>query len=372
MSSVRHILMTADTIGGVWTYSLELSEALARRGVCVSLATMGNKLTQEQRAEADRIDGLEIYESSYKLEWMDDPWSDVDRAGDWLLGLEQRIQPDVVHLNGYAHAALSWTAPVAVVAHSCVLSWFEAVRHCPAPSGWDTYRERVQAGLEAADIVISVTHAMSRALERWYGPVASSRVIHNGRNPQLYAPGNKDESILSCGRIWDEAKNISGLESVAALLPWPIYIAGEQQHPSGGKRAIEYLRPLGFLPPDQLRRWFSRASIFALPARYEPFGLSALEAALSGCTLVLSDIPSLREVWGGAALFVPPDDPSKLALALNLLALDKLSLDLWARRARDRALTLTSERMADQYLHAYAAICAVPGTVEDTEASCAS
>ena len=50
-----------------------------------------------------------------------------------------------------------------------------------------------------------------------------------------------------------------------------------------------------------------RAAIYALPARYEPFGLSILEAALSGCALVIGDIPSLREIWADAALFVPSD-----------------------------------------------------------------
>jgi glycogen synthase len=56
--------------------------------------------------------------------------------------------------------------------------------------------------------------------------------------------------------------------------------------------------------------WYARASIYALPARYEPFGLSALEAALSGCALILGDIPSLREVWLEAAPYVSPDDES--------------------------------------------------------------
>ena len=61
------------------------------------------------------------------------------------------------------------------------------------------------------------------------------------------------------------------------------------------------------------------SAIYALPARYEPFGLSALEAGLCGCALVLGDIPSLREVWGDAAVFVDPHDAQALAKALNCL-----------------------------------------------------
>ena len=58
------------------------------------------------------MSGLTVCESPFKLEWMEDPWSDVARAGDWLLGLEEAIQPDVVHLNSYVHGALSWHSPI--------------------------------------------------------------------------------------------------------------------------------------------------------------------------------------------------------------------------------------------------------------------
>ncbi len=54
---------------------------------------------------------------------------------------------------------------------------------------------------------------------------------------------------------------------------------------------------VGRLGPEEMREQYARAAIFAHPARYEPFGLSVLEAALSGCALVLGDISSLRELW---------------------------------------------------------------------------
>jgi glycosyltransferase involved in cell wall biosynthesis len=99
--------------------------------------------------------------------------------------------------------------------------------------------------------------------------------------------------------------------------------------------------------------WFSRAPIYALPARYEPFGLSALEAGLAACALVLGDIPSLREVWDDAALFVPPGDAEALAAALNGLISDTPRRRALASRARLRALQFTPRRMATAYLQAY-------------------
>jgi glycosyltransferase involved in cell wall biosynthesis len=94
------------------------------------------------------------------------------------------------------------------------------------------------------------------------------------------------------------------------------------------------------------------------PARYEPFGLSALEAGLAGCALVLGDVATLREVWGDAALFVAPDDAGQLAAALRTLAADDAYRADLGARARARALTYTPERMAAGYLDAYAAAAA--------------
>src|ERR671939_521178 len=109
------LLMTADTLGGVWTYALELARALCEHGVQVALATMGARLNPQQREQVEEIRTLEVFESDYKLEWMERPWHNVDAAGEWLLELEEEVQPDIVHLNGYAHGALPWHTPTLVV-----------------------------------------------------------------------------------------------------------------------------------------------------------------------------------------------------------------------------------------------------------------
>ena len=98
------------------------------------------------------------------------------------------------------------------------------------------------------------------------------------------------------------------------------------------------------------------AAVYVLPARYEPFGLSVLEAAHSGCALVLGDIPSLREIWGDAAVFVPPDDTDALADAVTALIEAPERRDKLADAAWERALRFTPLRMAEDYLEAYRSI----------------
>jgi len=354
----RKVLMTADTVGGVWTYALELARGLADQGIEVAIATMGAPVDGLQREMAGRIPRLKVFESNFKLEWMEDPWRDVERAGDWLLGLEERFAPDLIHLNGYAHAALPWRAPKIVVGHSCVLSWWEAVKNEPAPEDWRRYREEVRAGLAAADFVIAPSAAMMSALSRHYGPLPRARVVHNGRDVRQFRATAKEPMLFSAGRLWDEAKNLEALESVAPRLPWPVFVAGENHHPDGGEARPHHTRLLGRLSQRALAAWLGRASIYVLPARYEPFGLSVLEAALSGCALVLGDIPSLRELWRNRAVFVPPDDPEALEDALVRLIEDPDRRNTLAAGARSRAIERTTERMVEGYLEAYGEVLA--------------
>ena len=347
--------MTADTVGGVWTYAMELAHAFAPHGVEVSLATMGPRLSPAQRQEVGSSPVVAVYESEFALEWMDEPWEEVDRAGEWLLEVEQQARPDVVHLNGYTHAPRAWRAPTVVAAHSCVLSWWAAVRGEPAPPAWSEYRTRVQAGLAAADGVVAPTASMLGELHRWYG-FGGGTVVTNCRRADWVQTRPKEHLVLGAGRVWDEAKNVAALGRAAVGIDWPVVVAGDPARPRGAEGELTGVRLLGPVPFPELAGWMARAAVFALPARYEPFGLAALEAGLAGCALVLGDIPSLREVWGDAALFVDPDDDDALAATLLSLAADPARRRHLGERARDRAAGYTPERTASGYLDLYASL----------------
>ncbi|HWO40650.1 MAG TPA: glycosyltransferase family 4 protein [Candidatus Eisenbacteria bacterium] len=347
--------MTGDTVGGVWSYALELAQALSEHRTEIVLATMGPLPSDKQRARLRDLANVTLYAADYRLEWMENPWRDVDAAGAWLLKLESRFEPDIVHLNGFSHGALPWRVPCLIVGHSCVWSWFEAVKGVAPPTEWNEYKNRVTAGLRAAQIVTAPSRAMLEALCRHYGPFAATGPVYNGRNPRHYAPGRKEPFVLAAGRFWDEAKNIGALAPAAQALPWRIYAAGPDQAPDGNKpRRDDSLIFLGEVDSTELSSWLARAAIFVLPARYEPFGLSVLEAALAGCALVLGDIPSLRELWDGAAVFVPPNDSHAISDGLKRLIEDSTGRRKLADTARRRAAFFSPERMARGYLDLYA------------------
>lgn len=341
---------------------MELARSLNRKGIAVALAVMGGGLDPHRRADVGDLPGTEIIESRYKLEWMEDPWDDVDAAGSWLLGLQREFDPDIIHLNNFCHGALPWNegksagrAPVLAVGHSCVLSWWDAVRRGKVPRAWRYYAVRVRAGLGGTDCVVAPSCAMLEELEKYYGPFRNSCCIHNGIDTARFWPGRKRDFILTAGRLWDDGKNIKALAAIAGDLPWPVFSAGDA-HNGGG--AVNYL---GFMSRRALAAWYSRAAIYALPARYEPFGLTALEAGLSGCALVLGDIPSLREIWGGAALFAPPEDPEKLRETMNRLISDQGLRNEFARRAREKALDYSIEKTSAAYIALYRSLTGKSG-----------
>lgn len=357
----HRVLMTVDTVGGIWTYALELSRGLAAHGVHVILATMGSPVQPHQRAEIEQLGGaVHLQESNFRLEWMEDPWSDVAAAGEWLLALEREFQPDLVHLNGYAHGAVPFNVPKLIVAHSCAISWWRAVKNTPPPAAWARYHTAVRLGLDQADLIVAPSHAMLASLLRNYGAAHDARVIYNGRDRSPFTAHvtpphvHKEGFILSVGRLWDEAKNATALAAIAGDLPWPTRVAGDTRPPDGIETTLPNVHLLGRRTAAQLADEYRRAAIYALPARYEPFGLSVLEAALAGCALVLGDIPSLREIWAGAAVFVSPNDTHALRDELLDLIEDPYRRQALGVLAERRAIRFSTARMTAAYLNAYA------------------
>jgi glycosyltransferase involved in cell wall biosynthesis len=232
---------------------------------------------------------------------------------------------------------------VVVAAHSDVVSWWWAVHAEPPPERYARYRSAVEAGLRAADAVVAPTHAVLDDLRRHYRLCRERVVVPNGSS-FLPATEEKEPIVVGLGRFRDQAKNLAALVRARDASAWPVVTAGEGT-------------AIGRLDRDGVRSLLARAAVFASPALYEPFGLGILEAARSGCALVLGDIPSLREVWGDAAVFAPPADDA-LAAALRVVTRDEELRAELAERARRRAERYTVERMAAGYTALYERLAA--------------
>jgi glycosyltransferase involved in cell wall biosynthesis len=357
-----HVLVTADTIGGVWTYARELVTGLVRRGVRVTLVSFGEIPTPVQTEWLERLRDVDFRATAFRLEWMQESRDDIDASSEYLKSIIDEVKPDLLHLNQFAYGALNVNIPRIVAAHSDVVSWWASVKgEVPHDIPWMTwYREIVQAGIEQATAVVAPSRWMLENLSRYYCEPPFPSLIYNGRSPGLFNPHiTKEESIVSVGRLWDAGKNVAVLLRGEAAMP--ITIAGTEQHPDEVFREgspfaqIDRTRVhlLGTQSEGQLRHLFGKAAIYAATSRYEPFGLAPLEAALSRCALVMNDIPSFREIWGDAGYYFSGDGGS-LFEALDRLSADRTLRLTYANLAYNRARQyFNADRMVDDYIKLY-------------------
>jgi glycosyltransferase involved in cell wall biosynthesis len=160
--------------------------------------------------------------------------------------------------------------------------------------------------------------------------------------------------VVGSGRFWDAAKNLAALDAAADGLAWPVIVAGDL---GDGPRPAN-AESTGVLDPSRLAELRRQAAVYAAPALYEPFGLGILEAALDRCALVLGDIPSLRELWQDAAVFVDPRDPDALRRALEELMDDADRREDLSARAHRRAGAYPIDATAGAYRRLYAHLVA--------------
>ncbi|HEY0759659.1 MAG TPA: glycosyltransferase family 4 protein [Acidisarcina sp.] len=354
------ILMITDTVGGVWTYTRELVEGLLKARCKVTLVTMGRAPSPEQSSWSERISNaypsaFRLVPTRYKLEWMQEYANCYFESRDLLLQLVDSFRPDLIHSNQFCYGALPVDIPRIVVAHSDVLSWLQCCRpEAPASHNDSTwlinYVDLVSAGLRSATALVAPTRWMLNSLEQNYTVPKWSAIIPNGRDIRRLTARSRKLQAITAGRLWDEAKNISILESVHTSLP--ILVAGEAELDGEASLTSRGLHLLGPLRQDELLTLMAESSIYIATSCYEPFGLAPLEAALSGCAIVANDIPSLREVWDDAAIYFK--NARGLARILTDLSNDPQRLHGMAERAFHRATkNYTADAMTVSYLNLY-------------------
>ena len=366
-----HVLVTADTMSGAWTYTRELVTGLVTRGIQVTLVTFGQIPLPEQTAWMDNLHGLEYHPTAFRLEWMQEGEQDLPDSANFLTNLIHELQPDVLHLNQFCYGDLPVDVPRIVMAHGDLITWTQSVQgYTPRPTRWlKWYREMAVRGIQGADAVVAPSAWMLDALRAGYAQPRREEVIYPGRNPIFFNPYvNKDDSVLTVGRLVDAGKQVFLLTQHTH--PVSVCIVGAE-HPvpmprvpirADVKVSTEQssVAIRGPQTEAQLRALYSRASIYAATARYEPLGMPALDAAMSRCAIVANDIPSYRETWGDAALYFRTNDAASLAEGIRKLNSDRAMRRAYAELAYSRARErFTTKRMVDDYLQLYRSLTSV-------------
>ena len=355
------LLITTDTVGGVWTFTSELVTEFLLGGHAVHLVSLGRKPSADQNAFIAKLrdhysDFFGFTATDVPLEWMQNNEYALSQ-GEAVLQyiLRSAANPDLILFNQFCFGNLATSIPKLLVAHSDVLSWAVACRvSALEPTPWlNRYLAMVQAGLRGAAAVVAPTVWMGNALQTNFFLPQNFSVIPNGIN----LPGFRGETpkrklqAITAGRVWDEAKGLNTLRNVT--LPLPLLVAGETSFEAEAKHDVwpEHLQQLGPLSQPDLHAQFHQSAIYLCTSRYEPFGLAPLEAARCGCAVVARDLPSLHEVWADGATYFT--DAASLSNILQKMTHDPRLLAQCQARSLERAARFTSKRMADSYLHLF-------------------
>ena len=347
------VLITTDTVGGVWTFTREVTEQLLPRGCSIHLVSLGRAPSPAQQRRFEETARAWRAQFSWAaldtpLEWMPENQRAWDEAAPVLARMAQEFGAEILHSNQFCFGALPVDIPRVVTAHSDVLSWARACRSGGLDdSPWlRRYVELVQRGLSHAHAIVAPTHWMASSIARDYGLPVHPLVIPNGRDIPESPRGTKKLQAVTAGRLWDEAKNVAMLAQVDS--PIPLLVAGDVQNgPAEAPSTIRGVTLLGSLASEELLRVFRESAMYLCTSQYEPFGLAPLEAALCGCAVLANDIPSLREVWQDSALYF--SDAASLRDLLHRLRDRPSELAAAQQRSLERARTFSGARMASDY-----------------------
>ena len=261
----------------------------------------------------------------------------------------------------------------------------------------DVHRWRFLRGLTRADRVIAVSEATRRDVQDRLGvPPSRVRMVYNAPDPEFCRQPRDEELseaertarrrileryqiqypfLLYAGNIRPQ-KNVPRLVEAFAVVrdhlsQHPVYkdlrliIIGDtiSLYPSVRQaviksRAESVVRFLGFVPFDTLRCFYEAASAFVFVSRYEGFGLPPLEAMACGTPVVTSNVSSLPEVVGDAAVQVNPENVFEIARGIREVLLDEELRSTLIRCGREQAARFSWERTAREVREIYHEACA--------------
>jgi glycosyltransferase involved in cell wall biosynthesis len=266
---------------------------------------------------------------------------DLAWYGDGLARAARRAGADVLHCPTFRAPLRAAGLPVVATVHDLAVlrepGWFPA---------WSrTYGRRLMPrAIRLADRVVCVSQATARDVSGLLGVAdARLRVVPNGIDAVFSEPPEttpvEGPYILFVGTP-EPRKNLERLVAAVSILlgegrPERLVLAGADGWGDVSLPSQDRLVSLGRVADSTLRDLYAHAGCVAYPSLWEGFGLVAGEALASGCPVVASDVPALREVAGAAAAYCDPLSVPSIADALRR-ALDG------PRPAPRRALTWES------------------------------
>jgi glycosyltransferase involved in cell wall biosynthesis len=306
----------------------------------------------------------------------------------WLL---RQLSADLCHIP-LNRVPLLMPKPYVVTVHDMGRLLFDE-----APDTIRSMRRfRLRRGLLRADRIIAVSSATRRDIHNVVGvPEDDVRVVYNAPDPRFFEHGHMADAraagpqareresqrileryqinypfLLYAGNIRPQ-KNIprmveafavvrSELQDAPQFRDLHLIIIGDtiSKYPSVRRAVIQSrvehcVRFLGFVPFDTLRAFYELATGFLFPSLYEGFGLPPLEAMAAGTPVLVSNVSSLPEVVGDAAIQVNPENVFDIARGIKELLLNEKLRGELVIRGRAQAASFSWKYAAEEVTRIY-------------------
>jgi glycosyltransferase involved in cell wall biosynthesis len=309
----------------------------------------------------------------------------LERAGNYSV-LEQfsvplalkRASVDLFHAPHYVVSPLT-TCPTVVTIHDCIHLRFP--QYLPSRAAYVYARAMMTIAARRARRILTVSQASKEDILRYLKvPASKIEVIYNALDERLaVVPTAEDISrvrdrflltspfVLYAGNIKPH-KNVDRLIEAFSILrrrgdDVKLLIIGDEISKYPNLRRLvhrfqlhQYVRFLGFVPDATLAVLYRLATVFVFPSLYEGFGLPPLEAMASGTPVITSNVSSLPEVVGDAALLIDPMSASAIAAAMARVLDDQDLREDLVRRGYERVKAFSWERSVRRIREVYAEV----------------
>jgi len=320
-----------------------------------------------------------VEESGPRFRAVVEPAGGYSVAEQFALPMDLRREAvDLFHAPHYVLPPLTPCRSVVTI-HDCIHLRFP--QYLPSRIGYAYARAQMWTATHKAARVITVSEASKRDILRYFRvPESRIDVIYNAIDDRFWREPSPDEIarvreryrltapfVLYAGNIKPhknlerliEAFNLLRQNSPAQRDVELLIIGDEISKYATLRRAVhryklhKHVRFFGFVPDQTLAALYRLANVFVFPSLYEGFGLPPLEAMASGTPVIASNVSSLPEVVGDAALMIDPYEPGAIADAMRQVLTDSaLCADLRTRglaRAREFSWERSVARVREIY-----------------------
>ena len=225
------------------------------------LAVCGPRPDASQEAECRSLRNVSLAWTGLPLDWMAADAAAVGDVAGALVAIAHEWGADLLHLNIPSQAAgLPDGIPVVVTSHSCLPTWWRAVKRSDLPQDWRWQQELTAQGMRRADVVMVPTASHGKAIVGTYGALGNLHVVSNATSLPEPACAAKKPFVFSAGRWWDEGKNVATVEAVATLMRWPLRLAGGLAGPNMPTVTLHHAQVLGTLTQAAMHATDERGS----------------------------------------------------------------------------------------------------------------